>query len=178
MPNILNQRMIREIEGFLGEASDSVVIDFEGMSVADAEQLRRQLREAHIRMRVLKTSLARRAAKELGFDGAEEILVGPTAICWGGESVADVARVVRDFAKARPSPKVKGGFLEKKKIGPEQVEALASLPSRKELLAQVLGTIVAPMTQTLGAIEALLSSPARLAKALEDKRSEEGSAGS
>ncbi|MFG0319338.1 MAG: 50S ribosomal protein L10, partial [Planctomycetota bacterium JB042] len=118
--------------------------------------------------------LARIAAKNLGYEGAEEVLAGPTAICYGGDSVATVARKVRDFAKGKPSPKVRGGLLDKKAIGIDQVDTLANLPTREELLAQVIGTIIAPATQTLGAIDALLTAIPGLTKALEEKIGEGG----
>src|SRR5690606_38896785 len=168
MPNVLNQRMLTEIESFFTEAQDCVVVDFQGMTVDSAEAMRTQLREGDIHMRILKSSLARIAAKNLGYENAEQVLTGATAICYGGDSVATVARKVRDYAKGKPSPKMRGGLLDKRAIGVEQVDTLANLPSREELLAQVLGTIIAPMTQSLGAMVALLTAVPGLTKALEE----------
>lgn len=174
MPNVLNQRMLTEIEAFFTEAEDCVIVNFEGMSVDDAEEMRNQLRDGEIKMRVIKSSIARIAAKNLGYDEADELLSGPTAICFGGDSVATVARKVKDYSKGKQAPKVRGGLLDKQVIGVEQVETLAKLPPRDELLAQVIGTIIAPATLSLGAMEALLAAPAGLAKALEEKISEGG----
>ena len=175
MPNVLNQRMLSEIESFFSDAEDCVLVDFEGMTVEDAQEMRNQLRESDVSMRVLKTSLARIAAKNAGVEGAETVLTGPTAVCYGGDSVATVARKVRDFSKGKDAPKLRGGFLEKGVIGVAEVEQLANLPSREELLSQVLGTIIAPMTQSLGAVNSLLSAVPGLAKALEEKMGESGS---
>lgn len=172
MPNVLNQRMLTEIEAFLTEAQDCVFIDFKGMSVDDAEEMRNQLRDDAVRMRVIKSSLAKIAARNLGYEDADEVLSGPTAICYGGDSVATVARKVKEFARGKKSPQVRGGLLDKKVIGVEQVETLANLPSREELLAQVIGTIIAPATQSLGAMVALLTAVPGLTKALEEKISE------
>lgn len=169
MPNVLNQRMLSEIEGFLKESEDCVVVDFTGLSVSAAEEMRNQLRDANMHMHVVKTSLVRLAARNLGFEGTDELFQGSSAMVYGGESVAEVARSVKEFAKGKKSPTVRGGLLDKVAIGPDQVEALANLPSREQLLSQVIATIIAPMTGSLGAINALLASVPGLTKALEEK---------
>jgi len=169
--------MLAEIESFMSEGEDCVLVDFEGMSVEDAQDMRNLLRESDISMRVLKTSLARLAAKSAGVEGAEAVLSGPTAMCFGGDSVATVARTVRDFSKGRDAPKFRGGFLEKEVIGIAEVEQLANLPSREELLAQVIGTIIAPATQSLGAMTSLLTAVPGLTKALEEKQEKDGGEG-
>lgn len=169
MPNILNKRMMTEIEGFLAESENCVVVDFTGMSVSDAEDMRNQLRAEEMRMHVLKVSLARLAARNLGFEGGDDVFQGSSAIVWGGESIAAVARKVKDYSRGKKSPKVRGGFLEKKAVGADQVEILANLPTRPELLAQVIGTIIAPMSGLAGAMNALLSAVPSLTGALEDK---------
>jgi large subunit ribosomal protein L10 len=172
MPNVLNERMLREISAFLGDAHDCVVVDFTGQSVAQARSMRDKLRANQMHVRVLKTSLARLAARELGFEGGERLFDGTSAVVYGGDSVATVARLVRDVGKEQKTGlKVRGGFLEKKAIGAAQVDQLASLPSREELLSQVLGTIIAPVSQMLGAVDALVSSVPGLTQALHDKGS-------
>ncbi|MBI4881729.1 MAG: 50S ribosomal protein L10 [Planctomycetes bacterium] len=176
MPNILNKQMLTEIEGLLVRSSDCVIVDFTGMSVADAENMRGLLRSRQMDMQVLKSSLARLAAQNVGLAGAEDLFRGSAAVVYGGESVAAVARTVKDLARARRKPVVRGGLLDRKAIGPEQVEVLARLPGREELLAQVVGTIVAPLSGAAGAINALLAAVPGLTKALEDKLNEGGAA--
>ncbi len=175
MPNVLNQRMLTEIESFFSEAENCVVLNFEGMNVFDAESMRNQLREIQMSMRVLKTSLARLAAEKLGYEDADLLFSGPSAIVYGGDSVATVARKVKDISKGKKAPTVRGGLLDKKVISAQQVDVLASLPTRDELLAQVIGTIIAPMTHSLGAMQSLLASVPGLTKAWEEKLSEGGS---
>ncbi|MFH0946414.1 MAG: 50S ribosomal protein L10 [Planctomycetota bacterium] len=177
MPNALNQKMLTEIEGFLKASEDCVVVDFTGMAVADAERMRTQLRGSDMQMRVLKTSLARIAARNLSFKGADELFTGSSAIVYGGESVAEVARSVKEYAKGKKAPKVRGGLLEKRAIGPNEVELLASLPPRKELLGQVLATLIAPMTGLLGAATSLLSAVPSLTRALVEKMDENSKEG-
>lgn len=169
MPNIVNTRMLEEIEGFFKDAEDCVVVDFTGMPVAVAERIRTTFRASDIKMRVIKTSLARIAAKNLGYENADNVLDGATAVVYGGESIAQVAKAVKDVVKATKHPVIRGGLLEKKVLDARAVDQLASLPSREELLAQVLGTIIAPVTQSLGAIQSLLASVPGLTQALEEK---------
>jgi large subunit ribosomal protein L10 len=170
MPNRLNERMLREIQSFLGGAEDCVVVDFTGQTVAQARNMRVKLRGNRMHVRVLKTSLARLAARELGFEGGDRLFEGTSAVVYGGDSVATVARIVREVGKEQKTGlKVRGGFLEKKAIGAAQVDQLASLPSREELLSQVLGTIIAPVSGWLGAVNALLSAVPGLTQALHDK---------
>lgn len=174
MPNVLNHKMLTEIETFLKDSEDCVVVDFTGMSVSNAEEMRNQLRERDMKMRVLKTSLARLAARNLSFEGTDELFAGSSAIVYGGESVAEVARSVKEYAKGKKAPRVRGGLLEKRAIGPIEVEMLASLPPRQQLLGQVLATLIAPMTGLLGAATSLLSAVPSLTKALEEKMMDEG----
>jgi len=178
MPNILNQRMLKEIQGFLDDAHDCVVVDYTGQTVAQAEDMRTKLRQADIHVKVLKTSLARIAARELGFEGGDDVFAGTAAVVYGGDSVATVARLVRDVTKEQKHGlRVRGGFLEKKSIGLDQVDLLASLPSREELLAQVAGTIASPMTAALGVINGLLTAIPGLTQALHDEGGASGSTG-
>lgn len=169
MPNVLNERMLTEIQGFLAESQDCVVLDFQGLTVDATESLRRKLRENQMRIRVLKSSLARLAARGAGFQGTDDLFAGPSAIVYGGDSVATVARVISELTKGKDVPKVRGGLLEKKAIGPEQVSQLAKLPTRKELLGQVLATIIAPLSGVAGAMNQLLGAVPSLTQALHDK---------
>lgn len=169
MPNLLNKRMVGEIEGFLKEAQDFIVVDFTGMSPQTTEEVRRKFRGERIRMRVIKSSLARIAAKNVGFGDTDAIFGGTSALVYGGESIADVARVVRDLSKAKKLPGVKGVVVERKALDAAQVNILASLPTRQELLGQLLGTIIAPLTGVLGGVQALLTATPGLTAAWEKK---------
>ncbi len=172
MPNVLNHRMLKEVETFLSEGNDCVVVDFTGMSVLDADSLRTKLQKNAVKMQVVKTSLARLAAKNLGYDGADKLFAGPSAMLWGGDGVASVARALVDASKGKKAPAipaVRGALLDKKVVGAQQVDVLAKLPTRKELLGQVLGTIIAPLSNAAGLFESLLAAVPGLTQALHDK---------
>lgn len=169
MPNLLNKRMVGEIEGFLKEAQDFIVVDFTGMSPQTTEEVRKRFRGNRIRMRVVKASLARIAAKNVGYGQSEKIFDGTSAVVYGGESIADVARAVRDLAKEKKLHAVKGVVVENKALDASQVLALAALPTRHELLGQLLGTIIAPLTGVLGGVDALLTATPGLTAAWEKK---------
>jgi large subunit ribosomal protein L10 len=170
MPNILNKRVVTEIEGFLKEAQDFVVVDFTGMSPQITEAVRRRFRGERIRMKVVKASLARIAAKNVGLPNADKVFAGTSALVYGGESIADVARAVRDLGKEKKLTWVKGVVVENQALPAAQVTALADLPTRHELLGQLLGTIIAPLTGVLGDVDALLTAVPGLTKAWEDKQ--------
>lgn len=175
MPNVLNQRMLKEVESFLNEGKDCVVVDFTGMSVLDADAMRTKLKKSDVKMQVVKTSLARIAAKNLGYDGADSLFNGASAMLWGGDGVATVARALTEAVKGKKAPAipaVRGALLDKKVVGAQAVEALAKLPTRKELLGQVLGTIIAPLSNAAALFESLLTAVPGLTQALHDKMDE------
>ena len=171
MPNVLNQRMLKEIKGQLEKASDCVVIDFTAVSVADVSEMRARMRKSDMRMKVMKTSLARIAAKELGFEGADDLFKGTTAILYGGESIGSVAKAFEDFAKEKKekAPKVRGAFLEKRKLEGAAVAALAKMPSRQQLLSELLGAITAPLSNIAGLMNTLMTDIRQRTQALHDK---------
>lgn len=146
MPNIEEKsQVVSEIREKLENASGVVLADYRGLTVAQVTQLRVQLRQAGVEYRVLKNTLVRRAANEVGVQGLDPYLEGPTAVAFSTDPVAP-AKVLTDFAKTNKNLQVKAGILDGKVIGPEGVKALADLPSREVLLSMVLRGMQAPLT--------------------------------
>ena len=106
----------------------------------------------------------------VGVTQLDPYLEGPTVLAYSVDSEVEPARVLAEFAKENEKPLLKAGLIGDRLYVADEVKQLASLPPRDVLLAQVLGTIVAPLSQFAGAVEALLASPARLAGALEEKQ--------
>lgn len=144
-----------------------------GLDAVSTNQFRGALREKNITMLVVKNALAERALQELKFSQAIELLDRSSALCYGGESVVDVAREVIDFSKKDESFQIRGAFLEGKIFSAEQVKSLAIMPNRTELLGQIVQLSLAPG----GRLVSIFSSPAaRLAgaiKALTEKLAEQ-----
>lgn len=169
MPNIEEKSLVvSEIKEKFQQSSGVVLADYRGLTVAQVTQLRNQLRQAGVEYRVLKNTLVRRAAQEVGVEGLETYLEGPTALAFSKDPVAP-AKILLDFARVNKlkSFKIKAGVLEGKVIGPDGVKNLADLPSREVLLAMVLRGMQAP----LAGMANVLQGPIRkMGYALEEVR--------
>lgn len=169
MPNIEEKSLlVSEIKEKFQQSSGVVLADYRGLTVAQVTQLRARLRKAGVEYRVLKNTLVRRAADEIGVEGLESFLKGPTALAFSEDPVAP-AKILLDFAKENKlkSFQIKAGVLEGRVIGAEGVKALADLPSREVLLAMVLRGMQAPLT---GMANVLQGPIRKMGYALEEVR--------
>jgi large subunit ribosomal protein L10 len=138
-------RVIQEIAEKL-RANSAVLVDYQGMNVAQSTQLRARSREAGVEFVVAKNTLTRMAADEAGVEDLSEYLVGPTALAFSEDPVAS-AKLMAEFAGQVESFTLKGGLLEGGRVLDEaDVVALSRLPGREQLLAQVVGGISSPLT--------------------------------
>jgi large subunit ribosomal protein L10 len=138
-------RVIEEVAEKLRGGS-AVLVDYQGMDVAQSTQLRARSREAGVEFVVAKNTLTRRAAGEAGVEDLSEYLVGPTALAFSEDPVAS-AKLMAEFADQVESFALKGGLLEGGRVLDEaEVVALSRLPGREQLLAQVVGGISSPLT--------------------------------
>jgi large subunit ribosomal protein L10 len=133
----------------------TVIADYRGLNVAQATELRKQLREAGIEFQVLKNSLLRRATAATGLTDLDAVLTGPTAVAFGGEDVVAPAKILNDFAKKNDALKLKGAVVEGKVIGVDEIKALAELPSRDGLLSMLLSVLQAPVRNFALAVKAV-----------------------
>ena len=138
-------RVIEELAEKLRGGS-AVLVDYQGMDVAQSTQLRARSREAGVEFVVAKNTLTRRAAGEAGVEDLSEYLVGPTALAFSEDPVAS-AKLMAEFADQVESFALKGGLLEGGRVLDEaEIVALSRLPGREQLLAQVVGGISSPLT--------------------------------
>lgn len=170
MPTAEKEALVQEVSERLKGAKGMYLADFTGMTVAKVSALRAKCREAGVEYKVIKNTLLKRAVHAHGLMQLDEFLEGPTALAYSMDSEVEPARVLIEFAKLNERPVVKAGLIGDKLYNADEVKQLASLPPRDVLLAQVLGTITAPLSGFLGAVNALLASPAQLAGALEEKK--------
>jgi len=139
----------------LRNAKVAVLTDYRGLTVAQMEDLRSRLRGADVEFRVIKNTLARRAAVESGHDELQSELKGPVAIAFGYDDLGTPARLLADFVRTtRLRLDIVGGLAEGRVFGPDQVRQLADLPSREVLIAQLLGTLQSPVAQLVATIQA------------------------
>ncbi len=150
---------------FTGSAG-AVLTEYRGLSVKALKELRTSLGES-ASYAVSKNTLTMIAAREAGIDGLDEQLVGPTAIAFIDGDPVVVAKGLRDFARTNPQLVIKGGVVEGKLLGPDDVRKLADLESREVLLARIAGGMQGVLAQAISLISAPLSQAARLFSALQ-----------
>ena len=156
----------------LRRAATIYLTDFTGLDVARMTDLRRKLRAAGVEYVVVKNTLARRALTDAQVAGLESHLEGPTGLVLAGADPVAAAKVLADFAKEHEKPGIKVGLVEGRTVDAAHVKRLAALPSRPELLAQVAGTLQAPLAGLAGALSGMLYMLAGALEALKSKRSE------
>jgi large subunit ribosomal protein L10 len=147
--------IVEEITAKLNESVAVFVSEYRGMSVGQLANLRTPLRAAGAEHKVYKNTLARIAANDAGYEALSEHLLGPTALTFvTGDSVA-AAKALLDQSKLNPLLVIKGGVLGTTPMSADDVKALANLPSREVLLAQLAGAFQAPLVKTAGLLQAL-----------------------
>jgi large subunit ribosomal protein L10 len=148
--------VVAEVSGKLTGAQAAMLAEYRGLSVAQMTTLRRQAHESNVFLRVVKNSLARRAVEGTGFECLKDQMIGPLAFAVSADPVA-VAKILSEFAKENEALKIKVGAMDGKLMSLAQIQALAVLPGREQLLALLLGTLQAPVqkfVQTLNEVPA------------------------
>ena len=169
------ESFVSELRERITKAPVVYLTDFTGLDVKSITQLRRSLRESGAEYLVVKNRLARLAFGETELPNIFDDMVGPTGVVLGYEDVVSPAKALTDFAKEHDNrPAFKLGILEKQVLQPEQIDRLARLPSREQLLSQIAGAFQAPMAMLAMALEAKLQEMAGLIDALREKRQGEG----
>lgn len=149
------QELVNQIAEEIKESSSIIIADYRGLNVAQVTELRDNMRNEGLTFKVYKNSLVRRAMKQAGIEGLDEVLTGPNAIAFSKEDVVAPARILNDFAKDNENLELKAGVIEGKVSSLEEVKAIASLPSRDGLLSMLLSVLTAPMRNTALAIKAV-----------------------
>jgi len=138
--------VIEEVSAQVAKAQSIIIAEYRGLDVASVTVLRKTARESGVYLRVLKNSLARRAVAGTPFEGLSEQLTGPLIYGISTDPVA-AAKAIADFGKTNEKLVIKGGALPNNLLTVDGVKALATMPSRDELLSKLLGTMQAPIAQ-------------------------------
>ena len=170
MPNVRNQAMMESIKADLDGVQAMWVVDACGLTVKETEALRRAIREAGATMKVYKNTIMRKALAELELVNMDEILEGPSAFVFCTGDVAAAAKAITEFAKENKNLEVKGGMMDGAFTTPEQVAAIASLPSKEELIAMVAGAISGVARGIAVCIDAVPSGLARAINQVADQK--------
>ena len=160
---------VAEISAKVADSQAIVVAEYRGLEVGDMTVLRAKARASGVYLRVLKNTLARRAVSDTAFAGLADHMVGPLAYGMSSDPVA-VAKVMNEFAKSNEKFVVKAGAMANVVMSAKDVATLASMPSRDELLAKLLGTMQAPIAQFVRTLNEVPTKFVRGLAAVRDKQ--------
>ncbi|MFQ6091401.1 MAG: 50S ribosomal protein L10 [bacterium] len=168
------EKVVQELAGKFQRAQGVYLADFTGLDVASITELRRRLRSASVEFLVVKNSLARRAVEQAGVLELRDFLVGPTCLAFGYEDPVVPARVLVGFAREHERPKIRSGLLEGRLLTAGEIGAVATLPSREELLAKIVTLTQSPLAGFVSRCRELLRKFVATVDALRAQRDNEG----
>jgi large subunit ribosomal protein L10 len=175
MDRVKKESFVTELRERIGRAPVVYLTDFTGLSVKQMTRLRRTLRDSGAEYVVVKNRLAKRAFDDTDLPDISGSLEGPTGVVFGYEDAVTAAKALSEFAKAHDQkPAFKLGILDQKVLQPEQIDRIAKLPSREQILAELAGALEAPMAALASALSAKLQETAGLFDALREKREKGG----
>jgi len=173
MPKIEEkQKVVAEIQKTLEESMLVIFSDYRGLNVKDMTELRDKLRTPGVEFQVLKNTMFRFALKNTGNEAAAEQITGPNAVLFSKEDPVEPTKVLYEFAKTHKNFVIKGGILEGQLVSADKIKDLSELPPREVLVAQVLGTMQAPISSFVRVLNANLTG---LARALDQIREQKAS---
>jgi len=167
---------VEELSEVFQKAKSAILTDYKGINAPDLSMLRRYLKDRSIEFRITKNTLARLAAKNTPFELLDGDFKGPVSLIVSYEDAVAPAKALADFEKsdAKKKPVIIGGVVDGKKFGPEQVKALAHLPSREVLLSQMLSVFQGPTTNFVGVFNSLLRKLVGTLDAVREKKASSG----
>src|SRR5262245_64518933 len=171
MPTLEKEKIQKDAEERLAGVKGIYLADLSGMTVEKVSMLRKKCRGEKVQGKVIKNTLLKRAFHARGITQLDAHLVGPTGLVFSPVDEMTPARILTEFAKEHEKPRIKPAVLDGRLFDDKAIAALAKLPSREVLLAQLLATFIAPMSQFLAAIDATLRLPAVMAMVLEQEKS-------
>ncbi|GAB4074374.1 50S ribosomal protein L10 [Barrientosiimonas marina] len=155
--NIIEQKsqLVDAIAEKFRNSQSTILVDYRGLDVAEADELRRQLREAGVEFKVYKNSMLRRAADAVDLGALSDTLVGPTAVAFSNDDVVAPAKILNNFAKEHPALELKGGVIEHEVATLEQITELADLPNYEGMVAMLLSVLQAPVRNLAYGVQAV-----------------------
>ena len=162
--------VVAEIKERITDSEGMILIDYRGLSVKEMQELRGNVREAGGDLKIYKNRLTIIGLRELAMPTMDEHLVGPTAFVFTSEDPAAPAKAIVDYSKEHDALEVKAGFLENAVVSASEVKAIAALPSREELVAKLMGTMLNPVRNFMAQANAPASALTRTMKAVADQK--------
>lgn len=157
------KQIVSELTEKLKSAAAGVIVDYRGLTVEEDTELRKKFREAGVNYSVIKNSLLGYAAKNVGLDGLDEVLHGPTALAYHTDDMVAPAKIFSDFAKEHEVITLKSGFMEGKVMTLDEVKTLASTPSKDVLIAKIMGSLQSPVSGLVRLLDTIVNNGVEIA---------------
>ncbi len=170
LTRIKKEEMVKNLKEKFLNSEGIFVTSFKGFTVAESNEIRKLIREKGGEFRVVKNTLIRLASQETPFQPVNEYIEGPTALVIAYKDTVEIAKILNKFIKDHPSLKLRGFVIQGKGFKAEAIEELVKLPPKEVLLAQVLGTLQAPITNFIGVLSAIIRNFLNVLKAIEEKK--------
>ena len=164
---------VAELKDLLTSSKGVVLVDYCGLTVAEDTELRSKMREAGVKYMVAKNTFIRIAAQEAGIEGLDAYLEHNTAVAFSAEDPVAPAKILNDFSKDHKALEIKAGVLDGKVIGLDEVKAVAELPSREELLANLVGSMQAPISGLVNVLQGTIRNFVYTLEAVRQKKEQE-----
>ncbi len=174
MPTPQKEQVVQEMTEKFSKAQSIFLADFKGITVNQITRLRKEFKQANVDYKVVKNTLARLSVRNAGIEELEQFLSGVNSYAISYDDPTKPIKVIQKFRKDEGLPDelltVKAAYFEGKIVPPEQVAALAKLPSREELMGTLVGMLNAPMTKLVGTLQASMTKLIGVLKALEESK--------
>ena len=146
---------VKNVNAMLTEAQTAIVVDYRGLTVAEVTDLRKQLRDADVKMMVIKNKILQRAVEGTDYEALNDVFVGPTAVVFSNEDAIAPAKILKKFADDHDALEIKGGFVEKAVKTLDEINVYATMPGREELLSMLASALQDPMRKIARAVKAI-----------------------
>jgi len=168
------KNIVSSVAKLAQNAQSIVAVDYRGLKVTDMVLLRVEARKNNVHLQVVRNTLAKRALAGTTFECLEKALKGPVLLAFAKNEVSASARLIRDFAKTNDKLKVKGLALNNQLYGPEQLDAIAKLPTKEEAISKLMSVMQAPIVKLARTIAEPKAKLVRTIMAVRDKKQAEG----
>jgi large subunit ribosomal protein L10 len=170
LTRIKKEEMVKNLKEKFLNSEGIFVTSFKGFTVAESNEIRKLIREKGGEFRVVKNTLIRIASQETPVQPVNEYIEGPTALVIAYKDPIEIAKVLNKFVKDHPSLKIRGFVIQGKGFEASAIEEIVKLPPKEVLLAQVLGTLQAPIANFIGVLSAIIRNFLYVLKAVEEKK--------
>ena len=147
--------IVKQTIDLINNAESAIVVDYRGLTVSEVTDLRKQLRDAGVKMSVIKNKILDRAVEGTDYEDLKSTFVGPTAVAFSNEDPIAPAKILKNFADDHDALEIKGGFIEKSVKTLDEINEYASMPSREELLSMLASALQDPMRKIARAVKAV-----------------------